>query len=856
MNGAEQAQPSRPPHTGRWRLAWAAMVWERLWPALLPMVLVAVLFSVFSMFGLWSYLPGLVHLALLAIFLCAFCVAMIAGLRTFRLPRRGEVNRRIERDSNLLHRPLETLDDQANAPTDTGGALWRLHQQEAMKAANQARGIVPHMDLPKRDPFAVRGAIGLALLVAVLFAGPLNRDQFARAFDPRFAITAGTPVSVDAWVTPPEYTGIAPLFLSGTAITSTSATSDEPDDLVITVPEDSVFTLRVQGIEVAPTIEALASGEQTPQALTSTPITGASDGYELIQKLDQNLEIKLSGERLEDTNWTFAVRPDENPRVGFKEDVGITNRLALRFVYEASDDYGVEGVVAKIALDKAEQTTDPIQFALPLGGLSPKKLNGQTFRDFTPHPFAGLPVKITIRAVDAKGQEGFSATYSMTMPERAFTHPVARALIEQRKILTLTPEKSALVADVLEAITAYPKNLFDDVAPVLGLSAAAWELRAADTAEARATVSALLWDIALSLEDGDLSLALTDLRAAQQALQQALEQGATDAEIKELTQALREAMNRYLEAMTAQAMENMKNSPQSFSGQPLDQDNMVQSDELQRMLDSIEDMANAGARDAAQQMLSELQNMLENLQAGTPQQMDPNQALMGKALRELSELIARQQELMDQTMQDSQQMPRGSERSPEGERSAPPQEGGQPGERGQDGRQSGEGGDAMAQAQDALRRALGDLMEQLGEADADIPSALGRAEQAMRQSRNALRKGQPGQALSPQRNALGQMRDGAQSLAQELMNAMRQNQPGSGEGDATAQGDGMGGRDRDPLGRPRAQSGADTGDSVKVPGQRSVQTAREILRELRNRASERQRPKDELDYLNRLLDRF
>jgi hypothetical protein len=43
---------------------------------------------------------------------------------------------------------------------------------------------------------------------------------------------------------------------------------------------------------------------------------------------------------------------------------------------------------------------------------------------------------------------------------------------------------------------------------------------------------------------------------------------------------------------------------------------------------------------------------------------------------------------------------------------------------------------------------------------------------------------------------------------------------------------------------------------VKVPQESDLQRAREILQELRKRAAERNRPKEELDYIDRLLKRF
>jgi hypothetical protein len=58
------------------------------------------------------------------------------------------------------------------------------------------------------------------------------------------------------------------------------------------------------------------------------------------------------------------------------------------------------------------------------------------------------------------------------------------------------------------------------------------------------------------------------------------------------------------------------------------------------------------------------------------------------------------------------------------------------------------------------------------------------------------------------------------------------------------------------LGRPIANGGAyDQGD-VKIPDLDMMQRSRQILDELRRRAGERYRPQIELDYIDRLLQRF
>jgi hypothetical protein len=61
--------------------------------------------------------------------------------------------------------------------------------------------------------------------------------------------------------------------------------------------------------------------------------------------------------------------------------------------------------------------------------------------------------------------------------------------------------------------------------------------------------------------------------------------------------------------------------------------------------------------------------------------------------------------------------------------------------------------------------------------------------------------------------------------------------------------------ERDILGRLNSgESGY--GDDVKIPDEIERQKARDILDEIRRRASNRALTREELEYLNRLLDRF
>jgi hypothetical protein len=250
--------------------------------------------------------------------------------------------------------------------------------------------------------------------------------------------------------------------------------------------------------------------------------------------------------------------------------------------------------------------------------------------------------------------------------------------------------------------------------------------------------------------------------------------------------------------------------------------------------------------------------MLENLRTARPGQM-PQQGSSEaqKMMRDMHELMQRQQQLLDRSFRAQQQQSQQGQQGQQGRM-------GQRGQQGQQGQQqggeqpdaNGQLGDAAGQ-QEGLRRMLGEMMRRLGDGLGDIPEPLGRAERAMRDATEALQRRQPGEAIGSQTEALDQLQQAARDFAQQMERRM-QGQWGNPNDDEVGATDGTP-RDRverDPLGRPLSNNGTyDQGD-VKIPDQNTLQKAREILDELRRRAGERFRPEIELDYIDRLLKRF
>jgi uncharacterized protein (TIGR02302 family) len=806
------------PFLMRLRFARAALLWERVWPACWPALAVLGTFLVLALFDLLPLLPGLLHASLLLGFGAAFVVALAAATRTIDLPDRLAARRRIEQASGLAHRPLQALADRPGAPLDAQTAgLWQAHRLRMEAAARRLRIGRPAAGLARRDPWGVRALLAMLLLLGAIDADADWRDRLSRAVTPVLAGGSPAPTAtLDIWVTPPEYTGLPPQFLRAAAAET------------IHIPTGSALLAQVHG------------GEGVPRLV----VDDEARDFDGVDKQNFRIGATLtSGKQLKVTQsgatlggWPIEIIPDNPPKIAFAKPPEATPRAALRIDYQASDDYGVEAVKAVIRRDggKGEET---LEFEAPLPGLHLKEAHATSYHDLSPHPWAGLPVEIRLVATDALGQTGESEPVHMTLPERAFHHPVARAIIDQRKELVMDSEARSAVADTLGDLRERPVLYRDDTIVFLGLRLAEERLRLNDDEKSIAEVEQLLWDTALRVEEGSMSLAERDMRRLQQQLQDALARNAPDEEIDRLMRELREALDRYLQALA----ENLARNPDQAE-QPIDPSRVISGRDLQRMLDRAQELARNGARDQARELLSQLQNMLENLRMATPGQMQ--QRGLGEAqqmMRGMRELMQRQQQLLDRSFRAQEQS--------------------QQGRMGQRGQQGGDQQDATAEMGDAagqqegLRRMLGEMMRRLSDGFGDIPEPLGRAERAMRDATGALQRRQPGEAIGPQTEALDQLQQAAREFAQQMQRRLGGVNPTDQSVGATDK-DPSDRLERDPLGRPMSNNGAfDQGD-VKIPDQNTLQKAREILDELRRRAGERFRPEIELDYIDRLLKRF
>jgi len=848
----EQRQPTRLLLARALRRARGSLLWEGLWPALASVATVLGLFLAFSWAGLWLMLPPLARAIGLSIFGVLLMLACVP-LAVLRLPSIGDGLRRLDRNSGETHRPATAVADQiaANGNDPVAQALWQAHVERALLSARKVKAGWPMPRLSLRDPMALRALVSI-LLVATFFAASGERfKRVAAAFD-WHGVVAPANFRIDAWVTPPVYTGRPPVMLPGLR---PGETAQNAPAAPVAVPNGSQIVIRATG-KVRFDIIRKGGIEDAP-AEARAPLPAGTEERRLVIKGDGSAAVH--GVLGSDLVWNFTAIPDRTPTIELVRDPERQARGALRLDYRVEDDYGV--VEAKATFTrKDEKASDkpprPLfsapDYALVLPQQRTRASTAQTTHDLTEHPWAGTDVMLTLTARDEAGNEGRSEPRELQLPQRIFVKPLARALIEQRRNLALDAENKPVVLTALDALTIAPERFTPEASVYLGLRSIYHELEHAKSDDALRGVVARLWDMAVQLEDGNVSQAEQALRQAQEALRQALERGASDEEIKKLMDQLRAAMDKFLQALA----EEMRKNPQQLA-RPLDRNNtrMLNQQDLKSMLDRLENLARSGNKDAARQLLEQLQSMLENLQMARPgaQGDDGDDDDMMSALDELSDMIRKQQQLRDKTFKQGQENRRDRQRGQQGQnqmgdlrqdqqglrdrlnklleqlrqRGLGQQQGqqGQQGQKGQKGQQ-GQGGDEMGELGDA-GEAMGEAEGQLGEGDAD--SAVGSQGRAL----EAMRKGAKGLAQSMQQQGMGPGPNG---------------RPGRGQSRAQ--------QDTDPLGRPMRRGDYTDDFTVKVPGEIDAQRARRILEELRKRFGEGFRPQLELDYIERLLKDF
>ena len=838
---------------GRARLV---VAFERLWPSV---VLAAVILSVFvtlSWLGLWLAVPAWLRLVGLAAVGGGLIFAAVSAWRACGVTR-AETLARLDRDSGRSHRPLSSAEDRLADPTPDPFtlALWETHRRRLSEAAAAVRLRPPSPRLVERDRYALRAVAVLALVLAAFVAGADKEGRLAAAFSWRGADAHAAGFRLDAWIDPPPYTGRAPVLLSGPNGSSIAAGTGTID-----VPVRSTVVIRSSGDGK---VEVTADGGLTRVEVPSKAKTDVGDDgiAETRFTLTGDGKVAVSRDGSAFAGFTLHAIPDLPPTIAMAGQPKANLRGSLTLAYKIDDDYGVIGAEANFSqpiLDGKPVTghtlVEPPKMPLGLPN-GPRGLGqGATTTDLSEHPWAGAEVTAVLSARDEGGNVGTSPPVTLRLPTRPFHKPLAKALVEQRRNLVLDPDHKDHVETALAALTIAPDLFGVTPAVFLGLQAAQNRLADAKGDADLLGVADLLWSMALTIEDGDLSQTERDLRALQRELRDAIARHAPPEEIEKLAEALRQQLDKLIAEMAqknAGAPPNQGPNPRGTKS--------ISPRDLQNLLDRMERSAKNGDMADAQNLLDQLQNILENLRSARGDPSGGRNGKMSQSMGVLDRMMRDQQGLRDRTFKRGNQQRRlrppdtdddqnaGSGDEPQAGQDDPP---GDPQAGNDDSNKDLEG------QQQALRQQLQELQKQMRDLGLDGEKGFGDAEQAMKDAENALGRGKPGsdRAVEAQGRALQGLQQGARGLQKQMAQGQgdgggQQGTEGMGRADGTGEQTGT-----DPLGRER-NGGLDTQHGLDA-GEGLAERARQVLEELRRRLGDRLRPQDEQDYLERLLKRY
>lgn len=738
-----------------------------------------------------------------------FAGALVFGIwyaaRHFQRPSLSQAVARL--DATLLGQPLAALSDaQAiNAEDQGSSAVWAAHKARMQARLSGAVAVAPDLRLSARDPYALRYIAALGACLALIFGAP---DRLGNL--PPLTSTAASGPTWEAWATPPAYTGKPALYLN-----------EQPAG-PLALPTGTRLQTRLYGAVGDMILDETVSGRRDAVA-ASEPAQDFT--------VTRSGELSISGR--DGRTWSVTAIPDLPPSVTV--DPTMERDANGRFTqgFSARDDYGVTKGQVTIALDLGAvdrrhglaTQPDPITPTtrdLPLRGsraqIKGAEVKGSLTDDLSQSILSNLPVTVIYSVTDAAGQSGQSDPVQVTLPGRRFFDPLAAALVEMRRDILWARANAPRAVQILKAVSNAPEGFIRNQSAYLRLRVAIKRLDTADVTTAlRDEVAGELWDIALLVEEGDLQSAKERLARAQDRLNEAIRNGASDAEIQALMDEMRDATKQYLKQLGSEAEKRGDQTSQN-NGPSLSQD------QLQQMLDKLQELMEQGKTAEATALMEQLRQFMENMQVaegGGSGDSPSDQTMQG-----LNDTLRDQQGLSDDAYRDLQ-----------------------------DG-QNSEGGKSLAQRQQDLR----DRLDQLGQNES-LPGQstesgesgrqnLDEAGRAMQDAEEALRQGDTSGALDRQAQALEALRNGIGDLNDALAEEEQANNGPSGE---QGQDDPNG---QDPLGRRTGKALRNGSDENLLQGEDVYRRADELLGEIRKRAGDLTRPENERSYLKRLLDLF
>ncbi len=778
------------------------LFWEQIWPRLWGALIVSGVFLLVVLFDLLQMLPPFVHATVLVATGLLFLFFLYRGFQSVFWPSQRAALIRLETDNGLHHHPLLALLDQPARKKLSGQAeiIWLTHQNRMIRSVRRIRRPSPRSYLYKKDPYSLRALLILLLVLGAIEARFDWQDRFGRAFHIAQEQSVAGNWTLDIWITPPPHTGLGSRYISLNA--ADIETYDEAG--LLRFAQHSEIMIRLAQYKTGADL-SFSTG------IFEEPFQNLSQGaysYETVFDQGSQLIIKNDDDVL--FRQSVDLLPDRAPQVSAKIQEDRLGRGQLRLSFAAEDDFGLNEVA--LSIRKAEgASSEPFELTRVVSG---KKATGMFSRNLADHPWAGQRVIITPKAVDNFGQTALGDALEAVLPQRHFRHPVAVRLIAIRRDLYQPSAEDRIFGQFeLRKILTSPHMFDGDVTVYLALKVASQRLRHYTQDDEMNRIRAILWEVALRLDEGAAGTQRNVLEDLSQKMQDMMAQGSDNAAMEALFEQMNQSLDQYLQRMIESnaQMQEFKEAASAADAE------MIGRDQMQEMLNKARELMRQGDLAGARALMEQFQSILSRL-AQQPKP-DPDQMQQAKETMDgLRQLKSDQQNLMDRTFKRV---------------------------RNQDGPSLSSTRQAIVESEDQekLLQRLHEQIQAMKKMSMKPSRDLRDAMQNMERAAQSLQRGLDEDALQAQMRAVDKLssglKDAAQRMARQMgMMPMGQQLPGT-----------------DPLGRGRGGRIV-TPNGQTLPNERTIHRSREILQELYRRAGQKGREPEELEYIDRLLDRF
>ncbi|MDF7674516.1 DUF4175 family protein [Acetobacteraceae bacterium ESL0709] len=475
---------------------------EQIWGEIRGPLALVFLWGLASLFHLPQTLPDALH-ALSELVILLACIGLFYySHKHSSPPSSAQLDRLIEHSTLLSGHPLASLNDRPVAPrqalvSKTHLHIWHEYQRRLTDTLGPLKVRAPRFFRNWQERIAALVII-LFYVIGLSLAGTHGLLRLKAGFIPGMDDDLVPLAPVQAWIIPPSFSKNTVQFLRA-----------QNHKIEAPILQGSHFFAVITGGGSAPQLFGAILVKRQKLEDQSWKIEG------LIRN-NQTISLTMRGRTL--ASWQITMEKDLPPSIEWKnKPENPKNSWRTLISWRAHQSQGLKSL--ELVFTKAGQhplsgyVPRSSHISLPLDG-HPSSSEGQVSLDLSTDPFAGDMVEAYLQATSLSGLTAKSSPQKITLAARPFHDPLARALIALRKRVFLHEETQTQAFSELTLLSHLPMPL---------------DIRAAFSQlliEAKRNLPEnrlmdLLWFLALYSEDRsasgtDVALSMAEFRAAQQ----------------------------------------------------------------------------------------------------------------------------------------------------------------------------------------------------------------------------------------------------------------------------------------------------------------------------------------------------